>query len=199
MSNIFKFNINRSLGEIVRVTVTPHDSNVWITPFRRNNNGSLRRAGGKRCTTEQFHQGIRVILSYIDAQSSTKCKPGKQEGGGAMSQQHIELTQIEPNVFIYSPPSPPQSVIQSPPSPSSLSPPSPAPSPAPLTEKELLDAEHASWYDNVIPRFSRNDSHRFFQMNRLRERWIRRGRRIGELPPSRLYHVAMKGLKMFRR
>jgi len=177
----------------------------------------LRRAGGKRCTTEQFQHGIRVILSYFDFQSSTGSRLGKQNGDSTVSHQHIELTQIEPNVFVYrpqplsapypslSPPSlSPPSLSPpslSPPSlsPPSLSPPSLSPpSPTPLTEKELLDAEHASWYDDVIPRFSRNDLHRFLQMNRLRERWIRKGRCIGELPTSRMFHVVMKARRMFR-
>jgi hypothetical protein len=209
MSTIFNFKVKRSLGNIVRVTATDHGDTVWIALFRAGYTGSgLRRAGGLRCTREQFRAGVRVILNYIN-DDGTVSKSDQRSGRSNCTPDRIVLTQISNNVFVYQPPihvpTPAPTPVPAPVPPTVLAPvPVPAPlvppppSPVPLTEEELLDAEHESWYDDVVPVVSVREPHRFARMNFQRERWIFRGRRIGELPPFRLQRVAMKARNMFR-
>ena len=187
MSNIFNFTVKRSLGNIVRVTATEHGDTVWIALFRAGyTGGGLRRAGGKRCTRLQFRTGVRVVLNYIN-DDGTVATSNKHSGSSSRVHDRIVLTQISNNVFVYQPPAPIPAPI-----------PAPAPVPTPLTDEQLLDAEHESWYDDVVPVVSVREPQRFSRMNFQRERWIFRGRRIGELPPFRLQRVAMKARNMFR-
>jgi len=86
-----------------------------------------------------------------------------------------------------SPPSPPTPIVQPSVIPPSVIPPSPQP-----TEEQLLDAEYLSWYDNIVPYMSVHQPLRFHVMKECREKWIRRGRKLSELPSWRLHRVAMK-------
>lgn len=192
MQNTIGFKINQNKGLIVKVTATVHNGRVRITPFRRAPNGGLRRAGGKWCDSVQFYKGVRVVLNYNAGVGNEQTTSGTWS---SQSNQHeaIELVQQGFNMFVFTPPSPP-----SPPSPSS--PPSPpSPPTSQPTDEQLLDAEHSSWYDNIVPYMSRRQPAYFHVMNEGREKWIRRGRKLDQLPFWRLQRVVMKAKALMHR
>jgi hypothetical protein len=161
-------------GLIVKVTATKHKDRVRITPFRRSANGKLRRAGGKWCDNTTFKNGIRLILNY-NINNTNIPTANTTWSSQTIHHETIELIQQSLNVFVFTPPvqpSPPVSPV------SLVSPVSPVPPVSPVSpvlaippiEEQLLEAEHISWYDDVVPVFSKSNPERFRVMNECREK-----------------------------